>query len=206
LFQGLRLFRIFGQLFLRSIVWQIPAGGLGSLTMNGVRINGVRRLGLLAMLLLSTIPLKADPIVLGEGPPRHEAVVPVILAVLVEAICIRLLLRRWRHPGLFILWLMAMHLFTYPLFLGVLWLSYGSYPAFGVALGEGTIVLVEGGLIYLVCRFFASAKSPLPVPSIAKSLLASLIGNFCSAAAFPLLLLLYVYLASAMGASVLAWD
>jgi hypothetical protein len=73
----------------------------------------------------------------------------------------------------------------------LLWLSYGLHPALGVTLAEGLIVLIEGGLIWLICRFLSSTKSELPVPSIARSLFASLIGNICSAAAFPLLLMLY---------------
>jgi len=172
--------------------------------MNGiVRDSGVRRIGFLAVMLLSAVSLKADPIVVGEGPPRFGMVVPIVLAVLLEAICIRLLLQRWRRPGLFILWLVGMHLLTYPLFLWVLWLSWGLHPALGVAMGEGLIVLVEGALIYLICRFLSSAKSVLPVPSISKSLLVSLIGNISSAAAFPLMIWLYQLAATSMGVSVL---
>ncbi len=116
--------------------------------MNGIiRDGGFRRFAFVAVLLFSAVSLKADPVVIGEGPPRQEAVVPIILAILMEVICIRLLLRRWRRPPLFILWLMVMHLVTYPLFLGLLWLSYGLHPALGVMLAEGLIVLIEGGLI-----------------------------------------------------------
>ncbi|MGP8020924.1 MAG: hypothetical protein ACLPRE_08055 [Limisphaerales bacterium] len=172
--------------------------------MNGVmRNSGARRIGFLAVLLLSAVSLKADPVAIGEGPPRPEAVIPIILAVLMEAICIQLMLRRWRRPALFILWLMGMHLLTYPLFLWVLWLSWGLHPALGVTMGEGAIVLVEGGLIYLLCRFISSAKSELPVPSIAKCLFASVIGNICSAVAFPLMIWLYQLAATSMGVSVL---
>jgi hypothetical protein len=160
--------------------------------MNGiVRHNGFRRFGFVAVLLLSAVSLKADPIAVGEGPPQLGVVVPIVLAILLEAICILLVLRRWRRPAVFILWLLAMHLLTYPFFLGLLWLSYGLHPALGVTLAEGAIVLVEGGLIWLICRFLSSTKSELPVPSIARSLFASLIGNICSAAAFPLLLAVY---------------
>jgi hypothetical protein len=106
------------------------------------------------------------------------------------------MLRRWRRPPVFILWLMIMHLITYPLFLGLLWLSYGLHPALGVTLAEGLIVLIEGGLIWIICRFLSSTKLELPVPSITRSLFASLIGNICSAAAFPLLLMLYARIVS----------
>jgi hypothetical protein len=159
--------------------------------MNGIRTNSNREFGFLIVLLLSTIPLKADPISIGEMPLSPGVFVPVALAILIEAISILLILRRSRRPRLFILWLLAMHAFTYPLFLGWLWLSYGLYPAMAVMTGEGAIVFVEGGLIYLMCRFVSHRQSPLPVPSIAKSLFASLIGNICSAATFPLILAIY---------------
>jgi len=160
--------------------------------MNGIiRNGGFRRLGFAVFLLLSAVSLKADPISVGEGPPQLGVVVPIVLAILLEAICVLLMLRRWRKPAVFILWLMGIHVLTYPLFLGLLWLSYGLHPALGVTLAEGLIVLIEGGLIWLICRFLSSTKSELPVPSIARSLFASLIGNICSAAAFPLLLMLY---------------
>jgi hypothetical protein len=172
--------------------------------MNGLRrVGGVSRMGFLAVLLCSAVSAKADPVVIGEGPPRLEAVIPVILAVLAEAYCVQRLLRRWRRPGLFILWLMLMHLFTYPLFLGVLWLCWGLHPVLGVTIGEGTIVLVEGCFIYLLCRFLAPARSELPVPSITRSLFASFFGNICSAAAFPLLIWLCQNVAYLIGAPIL---
>lgn len=168
-----------------------------------VRNIGAHRIGFLAVLFFSVASLKADPIVIGEGPPRFEAVIPIVLAVLLEAVCIRWLLRRWRRPALLILWLVGMHLLTFPLFLFVLWLSWGLDPAFGVTIGEGVIVLVEGGLIYVICRFLSSAKSVLPAPSISKSLFASFIGNICSAASFPLLIRLCQFAAGAIGVSIL---
>ncbi|MGC9942401.1 MAG: hypothetical protein ABSE48_11225, partial [Verrucomicrobiota bacterium] len=85
---------------------------------------------------------------------------------------------------------MGMHLFTYPLFLGWLWLAYTVQPVVAAAVGEGFIVLLEGALIYLICRHLSSRKSQLAVPSLSRSLVASLAGNFCSAAMFPLLMLL----------------
>jgi hypothetical protein len=158
---------------------------------SNLRDGCFHRLGFMAVLMLSVISLKADPISVGKSPLEHTVFVPITLAILIEAICICLILRRSRRPRLFILWLMGMHLLTYPLFLGWLWLSYGTHPALAGALGEAAIVLIEGGLIYLICRFISPDNSPLPEPSISKSLFASLIGNICSAAAFPLLLLVY---------------
>jgi hypothetical protein len=167
-----------------------------------IRDRGFHRFGFAAVLLLSAVSLKADPIEVGNSPVQLAVFIPITLAILLEAICVVLLLRHWRRPRLFFLWLMGMHLVTYPLFLGFLWLSYGLHPALGVTRAEGLIVLIEGGLIWMICRYLSSAKSELPVPSIARSLFASLIGNICSAAAFPLLLMLFGRIVSAvMGSS-----
>jgi hypothetical protein len=172
--------------------------------MNGIRPNARRfPFGTAVAFLLSAVSLNADPVAIGEGPPRLQAVVPIVFAILLEAVCILLILRRRRKPRLFILWLLAMHALTYPLFLGWLWLAYGANPTLAVLVGEGVIVLLEGGLIYLICRFLSSAKSGLPTPSISKSLFASLIGNVVSAAAFPFLIMLYGVIASSLGISVL---
>jgi len=162
--------------------------------MSGViRNGGLRHAGWVAVLLLSVTYLKADPIplTLVEPGPSPFVITAVMLAILLEAICISLILRQWRHPRLFILWLMGLHLLTYPLFLGWLWLTYGMRPTLMVVVGEGLVVLLEGWLIYLMCRFISSRKSTLAVPSLSRSLLASLAGNICSAAVFPLLLMLF---------------
>jgi hypothetical protein len=100
------------------------------------------------------------------------------------------------HPHFFILWLIGIHLFTYPAFLGFLWLEQNMRPAFAAGIGEGLVMLVEGILIYLICRFIPSAKSDLTAPSIIKCLLASLIGNIISAAAFPVLIAIHDRFAS----------
>jgi hypothetical protein len=148
----------------------------------------IRLVGIVAVLLLSVISLKADPISPGGETWTFIIFIPIALAILLEAICIWLILRRLRTPRFFILWLLAMHLVTYPLFLGFLWLLYGIRPGFAMTLSEAAIVMVEGSLIYVICRYISSPQSSLPVPSISKSLFASLIGNICSAVAFPLLL------------------
>jgi len=171
--------------------------------MNGViRDGGIRRIGFWAVLLLSAVSLKANPIDISQEPIPHAAIFLVAFAILAEAVCILLLLRRWRTPRFFILWLMGMHLLTYPAFLGLLWLSIGLHPALAVAMGEGLIVLIEGSLIYLMCRLAPSAKSGLPWPSVSKSLLASLVGNICSAVVFPLLMMLYVWIAFSIEAAI----
>jgi len=167
--------------------------------MNGSLQSGSsRRMGFVAVFMLSIVSLKANPVAEGEGPLALIMAVPVTLAILLEAICVSLILLRSRKPHLFILWLMGMHLLTYPIFLGLLWLLHGMHPALAVGLGEGAIIIVEGGLIYLMCRFVPSRQSPLPAPSVSKSLFASLVGNICSAAAFPLLLRVFGLILSAV--------
>ncbi len=171
--------------------------------MNGIHQNGrLRRFGFLAVLLLSAMSLRADPIEPGEEPFSFFDLItlcPLIIAIFLEGICVWLILWRWRKPRLLIFWILVMHLATYPLFIWLVWLCNGMHPALAVALGEGVIVLVEGGLIYLICRCLSSRKSPLPLPSIGKSLFASLMGNICSAATYPLLVMLLGYIASRVG-------
>jgi hypothetical protein len=89
-----------------------------------------------------------------------------------------------------------MHLFTYPAFLGLLWLLHDIRPSIAVAIGEGLVVLVEGSLIYLMCRYLSPANARLRPPSPGTCWLASLVGNACSAGAFPILIFGYDRLAS----------
>jgi hypothetical protein len=148
----------------------------------------IRRLGFLAATFLSVVSASADPIELPEKPITSEITILISLAIFLEAVCILLILRRSQKPRFFILWLIGIHLFTYPAFLGFLCLEQNMRPAFAAGIGEGLVMLVEGILIYLICRFIPSAKSDLTAPSIIKCLLASLIGNIISAAAFPVLI------------------
>jgi hypothetical protein len=64
------------------------------------------------------------------------------------------------------------------------------------------MVLIEGGVIYLLCRFAPSAKSQLPSPSVSRSLLASLAGNLLSLAAYPLWMMLLTWISHARGSVV----
>jgi hypothetical protein len=84
----------------------------GFVNMNGlIRHGAASRLGVVAGLLLSAVSLKADPIVIGEGPIfQPEIISKITLAILAEAACILWMLRRRRTPRWFILWLMGMHL------------------------------------------------------------------------------------------------
>lgn len=150
-------------------------------------------LGWAAALSMMAVSVEANPMApsIVRAPFQPQVLIAIALAILAEAACIVWLLRRWRHPRLLILWLMAMHLLTYPLFLGWLWLTYGIHPAVAVATGEGLVVVFEGCLIYLMCRFLSPGQSTLAAPSMTRSLVASLLGNICSAITFPVLMMLY---------------
>jgi len=154
-------------------------------------IDYVRWLGVVAVMVLLTIPARANPIPMPEKSLTPEISFTIAFAILLEVICIWLVLRRSRRPRFFILWLIGMHLITYPAFLGLLWLFQDMRPAYALASGEGLIVLVEGVLIYLICRFAGSARSSFTAPSMGKCWLASLIGNVCSVVAFPILLAIF---------------
>lgn len=151
----------------------------------------IRQLGITAALMLPVVSALGDPIELPEKPITPEISFVISIAILLEVICIWLMLRRSRTPRFFILWLAGMHLATYPLFLGLLWQLQGMRPATAVAIGEGTVMIVEGLLIYLICRFVPSKKSTAAAPSALKCLFASFAGNLVSAVAFPILIAFY---------------
>jgi hypothetical protein len=138
--------------------------------------------------------VQADPISIPEKPLTPEITFLISFSILLEAVCILLLLRRFQKPRFFILWILGLHLITYPAFLGFLWLAQASRPALAMASGEGLIVLVEGFLICLICRFVPPAKPSLPMASPARCWLASLVGNACSLIAFPFLTSLYDFI------------
>src|ERR1039457_5167541 len=151
----------------------------------------IRRLACLAAAFLPIASASANPIELPEKSITPEISLVIGIAILLEVICIWLVLRRARRPRFFVLWLAGMHLITYPAFLGVLWMLQDIRPALAVAVGEGLVVVVEGIIIYLICRYVVPAKPEIEAPSMAKCWLASLTGNVCSAGAFPILVALY---------------
>jgi hypothetical protein len=151
----------------------------------------LRPLGILAAVIFSGVTAQANPIELPEKSITPEISLVIGVAILLEVICIWLVLRRARRPRFFVLWLAGMHLITYPAFLGVLWMLQDIRPALAVAVGEGLVVVVEGIIIYLICRYVVPAKPETAAPSMAKCWLASLIGNICSAGAFPILVAFY---------------
>jgi hypothetical protein len=151
-------------------------------------MNRLGRSGILAVMLLFPFIACANPIEIPEKPVTLEITFLIITAILIEVVCVWLILRRSQKPKFFPVWLIGMHLLTYPAFLGLLWLIQDIRPAFAVAIGEGLVVLVEGGLIYLICRLIRPANPDLAPATGMKCWLASFIGNACSAGAFPILI------------------
>ena len=147
----------------------------------------IRPLVILAAVIFPIVSAQANPIEVPEKSIIPEISFLIGLAILIEIICVWFMLRRSRRPRFFILWLVGMHLITYPSFMGLLWLLQAMRPAFAVAIGEGLVVVVEGLIIYGICWLMAPANSTLPRPTIAKCWLASLVGNVCSAVLFPVL-------------------
>lgn len=151
----------------------------------------LRPLGIWAAVIFSGVTARANPIPLPEKSITPEISVVIGVAILLEVICIWLVLRSARRPRFFVLWLAGMHLITYPAFLGVLWMLQDLNPALAAAVGEGLVVVLEGIIINLICRYAVTAKPEIAAPSMAKCWFASLVGNFCSAGAFPFLVALY---------------
>jgi hypothetical protein len=148
---------------------------------------------LIAALFFSAVSVQADPIPFPAPNFIQEA--PFIgIPIVLEAICVVLLLRCFQKPRNFILWVLGMHVLTYPLFFGVvmglLFLSHNLYfrvftrhLLFGfrsLELAEVLIILVEGSLIYLMCRYLSPKPATLPIPSTKRCMVVSLAGNVCS--------------------------
>jgi hypothetical protein len=150
----------------------------------------IRRLGVVAAMFLFTLSLQANPISIPEKSVTPEITFLIVFSILLEAVCILFLLRRFRKPPIFILWIFGMHLLTYPAFLSFLWLLQDMRPAFAVAFGESLVVVGEGILIYLICSFVPT-KQNFPTASLFRCWLVSLAGNACSLIAFPFLTKLY---------------
>ena len=154
-------------------------------------IGRVRQWGFLAVVFLAAASASANPAPMPERSVKPETTFLIGLSILLEIFCVWLVLWRVRKPRLFILWLIGAHALTFPGFLGVLWFLQTLRPAYAVAVGESLVVLVEGLLIFAICRSAGPGKSTLAEPSIARCLLASLVGNLCSALAFPVLTMVY---------------
>lgn len=146
------------------------------------------RLGLVAVTFLAALPLQANPMASGiyERPVTQEIAVLITVSILLEAICWVFLLRRFQISRLFI-WILGMQFITFPAFVGLLWLLDTMRPAFAAGVGEGLVVLVEGVIVYAICRRASASKQNASIPSLMRCWLVSLAGNICSATAFPLL-------------------
>lgn len=141
-------------------------------------------------LFLSVIA-NANPIVIPHNDLTEDLSKPAVILLLavsfgLEIACFLRVLSQSRKPRFLALWLLAMHLVTYPAFLwGCLWLELGQNvrPANAIGTGELLVMLVEGLLAYFICRYAPSSQAHQAFPSVARCLLASLIGNLVSAMA-----------------------
>jgi len=145
------------------------------------------RVGLLLLTLFSAFPALANPIPLPEKPVTGPLTFSVTVAIFIEAICWVICLRRFRRPRWFILWILGMHLITFPAFVGILQFLDTLRPMVAVSLGELFVVITEGYLVFLMCNYLAQASQSASAPSIVRCWVVSLISNACSMAAFPLL-------------------
>lgn len=157
-------------------------------------VSYIGRLGVLAAMLFCSFSAQANPISIPEKSITPEITFLICFSIFLEAVCVLLLLRHFRKPRFFVLWILGLHLITYPAFLSLLWLFQNMRPSFAVALGEGLIVIIEGTLIYLICHFVPPSKPNLSKTSLFRCWLASLIGNACSVIAFLLLIKLYDFI------------
>jgi hypothetical protein len=160
----------------------------------------------LALLLLSAFTANANPVEIGDEPGPifvfgmiSAITVAILAAILAEAVCVTIILRKSRTPRFFILWLMGMHLVSYPIFLGLMALGRGISGITLLIMDEGLIVFLEGALIHVMCRMAPSRVESQPVPSPSKALLASFLGNICSAVVFPGLAVVIGLLAHLVG-------
>lgn len=145
------------------------------------------RLGFVAAMFSAIFSAQANPISLPEKPVTPEITFLITAAILLEAICWTFLLRRFQKPRWFMLWILGMHLITFPAFLGLLRFLDTMRPVIAVSLGEGLVVLVEGYLVFLICGYVRPSVKNAPTPSLVRCWLVSFAGNLCSATAFPLL-------------------
>jgi len=149
--------------------------------------NSIFRIGIAAAIFIATFSAQANPIPLPEKPVTPEISFLIPVSILLEAICWVFLLRKFQRPRFLVLWILGMHLITFPAFLGILKFLDTMRPATAVALGETLVVLVEGYIVFLICNYVRPSRQNARSPSLARCWLVSLAGNICSAAAFPLL-------------------
>jgi hypothetical protein len=147
----------------------------------------LRSLGFLAVLFCFTPGLHANPVIFPGRVQNNVLAVYVAAVLVLEAVCAAWLLRRFRHPRFFALWILGTHLLTFPVFLGAAWLLQPLFRDFTIALAEGLVILAEGWLVCQICRR-APSPARLPPPAVGKCWYAALIANACSLMAFWVLL------------------
>lgn len=147
----------------------------------------LRLSGFLVALFCFIPSLHASPVIFPGRVHNSVLAVYAAIAIFLEAVCVVWLLRRFRIPHFFLLWVLGTHLLTFPAFLGIVWLLQPWFQYLTIALAEGLVVLAEGWLIYQICRR-PSSLSQLPLPSLGDCWFAALIGNACSLVVFWLLL------------------
>ena len=152
--------------------------------------HSFKRGGLLTLVTVVnflSLSVQANPIEMPETPVVAENAFLISTALMVEILLVWWILRRSRRPRFFVLWLIGMHIITYPAFLGLLSVLHELRPVYSVMVGEGLVVVVEGLIIYGICRLMAPVDSNQSQPSLYKCWLASLVGNLSSVVAFPFL-------------------
>lgn len=154
---------------------------------NSHPLRSIFRMGIAAAIFIAAFSAHANPIPLPEKPVTPEISFLIPASILLEAICWVFLLRKFQRPRFLILWILGMHLITFPAFLGLLKFLDTMRPATAVALGETLVVLVEGYIVFLICNYVRPSRQKASPPSLLRCWLVSLAGNICSAAAFPLL-------------------
>jgi hypothetical protein len=154
----------------------------------------IHQVGIFIALFFCVFSAPANPISLPEKPVTREIAFLIVVSILLEATCWIFLLRRFRKPRFFILWILGMHLLTFPAFLELLRFLDAMRPATAVALGEGLVVLVEGSFVFLICSYVRPSVQNSPTPSLVRCWLVSLAGNICSATAFPLLTIVHDFI------------
>ena len=154
---------------------------------NSHRKSWIFRLGIGGVVFLASFSAQANPIPLPEKPVGQEISFLIFASILLEALCWVFLLRRCQKPRFLILWILGIHLITFPAFLGLLKFLDTMSPVTAVGLGETLVVLIEGYLVFLICSYVRPSRQNASPPSLLRCWLVSLAGNICSAAAFPLL-------------------
>jgi len=150
-------------------------------------VYSTAKVGLLLVVLFSALPALANPIPFPEKPVTGPLTFAVTVAIFIEAICWVFCLWRFRKPRFFILWILGMHLITFPAFVGLLHFLDALRPAAAVVLGETFVVISEGFLVFLACNYLARAPKDAPPPGLLRCWLVSVVSNICSMIAFPLL-------------------